>query len=187
MSLQKTSQDASVPGGIDFCLRPGRHRNQMCFKLTKILKFFSVNFQVSTFNESHHFLVKLSCESVCENLDAILVSARSAVCFFQPTLQLSKESSWPSLWLRFLYLHASDVHQHTFNRSRVATLTPEVGLQNLRACKRGSGQFLSDWLTYAIDNINVRVTQCIWKILALTWAPETLGSRSRPLQLHIPA
>jgi len=69
----------------------------MCFKLTKILKFFSVNFQVSTFNESHHFLVKLSCESVCENLDAILVSARSAVCFFQPTLQLSKESSWPSL------------------------------------------------------------------------------------------
>jgi len=22
----------------------------------------------------------------------------------------------------FLYLHASDVHQHTFNRSRVATL-----------------------------------------------------------------
>jgi len=38
----------------------------------------------------------------------------------------------------FLYLHASDVHQHTFNRSRVATLTPELGLQNLRACRRGS-------------------------------------------------
>jgi len=27
----------------------------------------------------------------------------------------------------------------------------------------------------------------IWGLLALTWAPETVGSRSRPLQLHIPA
>jgi len=30
--------------------------------------------------------------------------------------------SWPPLCLRYFYLHASDVHQHTFNRSRVATL-----------------------------------------------------------------
>ena len=27
----------------------------------------------------------------------------------------------------------------------------------------------------------------IWCLMALTWAPETLGSRSRPLKLHIPA
>jgi len=27
----------------------------------------------------------------------------------------------------------------------------------------------------------------IWGLMALTWAPETLGSRSRPLKLHIPA
>jgi len=81
---------------------------------------FVVNFQVSTWNERHHMLVKLSCESIYENLDPI--SARYAVCFFQPKLQLSKESSWPSLWLHFLYLHASYVHQHTFNRSQVATL-----------------------------------------------------------------
>jgi len=67
-----------------------------------------------------------------------IVTPLSAVCFFQPILQLSKESSWPSLWLRFLYLHASGVHQHTFNRSPAATLTPEVRLQNLRACRRGS-------------------------------------------------
>ena len=26
----------------------------------------------------------------------------------------------------------------------------------------------------------------IWGLMALTWAPETLGSRSRPLKLHIP-
>jgi len=39
-----------------------------------------LNFQVSTLNESHHYLVKHSGESACENLDA--TSARSAVCFF---------------------------------------------------------------------------------------------------------
>jgi len=27
-----------------------------------------------------------------------------------------------AIMIAFLYLHASDVHQHTFNRSRVATL-----------------------------------------------------------------
>jgi len=27
----------------------------------------------------------------------------------------------------------------------------------------------------------------IWGLLALTWAPETPGNRSSPLQLHIPA
>jgi len=27
----------------------------------------------------------------------------------------------------------------------------------------------------------------IWGLLAPSWAPETLGSRSRPLKLHIPA
>jgi len=46
---------------------------------------------------------------------------RSAVCFLQPILQLIKNLLWPS-WLQFLYLRASDVHQHTLNRSRVATL-----------------------------------------------------------------
>jgi len=58
--------------------------------------------------------VKLFCESVCDNFN--VMSARSAVPSFQPILQSSMESSRPSLWLRFLYLHASDVHQHTFNR-----------------------------------------------------------------------
>ena len=27
----------------------------------------------------------------------------------------------------------------------------------------------------------------MWGLMALTWAPETLGSRSWPLKLHIPA
>jgi len=75
---------------------------------------FLVNFQVFTLNESHNLRVKLICEIVCDNLNAM--SARSAVPSFQPILQSSMEPSRPSLWLRFLYLHASDVHQHTFNR-----------------------------------------------------------------------
>jgi len=31
------------------------------------------------------------------------------------------------------------------------------------------------------------MSSMIWDFQALTWAPETLGGRSRPLQLHIPA
>jgi len=31
------------------------------------------------------------------------------------------------------------------------------------------------------------MSSTIWGLLALTWAPETLGRRSRPLKLHIPA
>jgi len=53
---------------------------------------------------------KLSYESACENLNAM--SARSAVCFLQPILQLSMKSLWPPLWLRFLHVHATDVYQH---------------------------------------------------------------------------
>jgi len=56
---------------------------------------FLVNFQVSTLSESHHLLVKLSWKIVCESLYPR--SAKSAVCFFQPTLHFRKESSWPSL------------------------------------------------------------------------------------------
>ena len=117
------------------------NRKSAFIEWTSFKCWFSVNFKTSTFNKSHHFLVKLAFGSVCENLDAI--SARSAVGFFQPILQLSKESSWPSLRLRFLYLYASDVHQHTFNRSQPATslyVTDcrdsdcSIGLQNMRAC-----------------------------------------------------
>jgi len=41
-------------------------------------------------NESYHFLVKLSGESVCEDLDTILVSARSAVCFFSQSCRWAR-------------------------------------------------------------------------------------------------
>jgi len=89
------------------------------FEVTSFKSLFLVMFRVSTLNESHHLLVKLPYIRACENLDA--TSARSPACFFQPILQLRIMSSWAPLWLRFLYLNASDVHQHKFIRSQVAT------------------------------------------------------------------
>jgi len=67
--------------------------------------------------------------------------------------------------IAFLHLHACDVHQHTFNRSRISTLlwtltqgyvegvldipalTPKVGLQKLRAYKTWilSNSWATDW------------------------------------------
>jgi len=67
--------------------------------LTSFKSLFLEKFQAYTLDQSHQPLVKLSCESACENLDAI--SARSAVCLLQPILQLRKKSSWPPFWLRF--------------------------------------------------------------------------------------
>jgi len=75
---------------------------------------FLVKFQASALDESHHLLIKLSCKSACDNLDAI--SANLQYAFVQPILQLSKKSWWPLLRLHFLYLHTSDVHQ-TYTRS----------------------------------------------------------------------
>jgi len=54
---------------------------KVCFHWNEeFWKFFSVKFQVSTSDQSHHLLVKLSCKSACENLNAI--SARYAVYAF---------------------------------------------------------------------------------------------------------
>jgi len=81
-----------------------------------------------------------------------------------PILHLSKKSSWPPLWLRFLFLHTSNVHQHTLNRSREATLLQdtdflsEVGLlQNLRACKT--------WILNKFRSFG-------WRMYLITWRLE---------------
>jgi len=55
------------------------NRKSVFTELRRFKSLFLVNFQVATWNESHHLLVKLSCESVYENLDAI--SARSALLY----------------------------------------------------------------------------------------------------------
>jgi len=47
-----------------------------------------MQYQASTLSESNHLLVGLTCESACENLDAL--SARFALCFLQPINRLRK-------------------------------------------------------------------------------------------------
>jgi len=53
-------------------------------ELTSFKSLFLVKFQAFTLDQSHHLLVKFSCESACENLGAI--NARSAVHLLQPIL-----------------------------------------------------------------------------------------------------
>jgi len=66
-----------------------------------VLKVLIVKFQASTLDQRHNLLINLFCKSARKPLDAR--SARSAVGFLQPILQLSKTSSRPTLRLRFLY------------------------------------------------------------------------------------
>jgi len=72
---------------ILFQFKPANRKSAL-IELTSFQSLFLLNFQVSALNESHHFLVKHSCESACENLDAI--SARSAVCFFSQYCSLTR-------------------------------------------------------------------------------------------------
>jgi len=41
---------------------------------------------------------------------------------FAANIAVDQEVIVAAIMVAFLYLHASDVHQHSFNRSRVATL-----------------------------------------------------------------
>ena len=55
-----------------------------------------------------------------------------------PSSAPGKKASWPPLQLRFLYLHASDIHHNTRSieaeqQACSKTPTPEISLQNLRA------------------------------------------------------
>jgi len=54
----------------------------------------------------------------------LCINARYAVylCSLYCSWARSHHARRLPLWLLFLYPHVSDVHQHTFNRSRVATL-----------------------------------------------------------------
>jgi len=78
-----------------------------------------MKFQVSILNESHHLLEKLSCKIACENLDVLCMPFAADIAVVIVVIV-------SAIIIAFLYLRASDVHQHRFNRSRV---------QNLRAYK----------------------------------------------------
>jgi len=71
-----------------FIFKPTKRKSAF-IELTSFKSLLLVKFQVSTLDESQHLLVKLSCESACENLDAI--SARSALCFFSANIAVEQE------------------------------------------------------------------------------------------------
>ena len=74
-----------------------------------------MKFQVFILHESHHLLVKLSRNSACEYLDVLCMPFAGNIAVVIVVIV-------PAIMIAFLYLPASDVHQHTFNRSRVKTL-----------------------------------------------------------------
>ena len=109
----------------------------------------------------HHLLTNLSCKSASKPLNAI--SARSAVCFLQPILQLSKKSSGPPFRWRFLcciyklrmYTNTARSIEAERRLCSEAMTSGEVGLlQNVWASRKWtpfSSHFLSDEFTYVVD------------------------------------
>jgi len=117
--------------------------------------------------------------------------ARFAVCFLQPIFQLSKKSLWPSLWLRFLYLHTSDVHQHRFNRSRVTTSLQDTDSRSwstklARIKHVDLIQVLSDWLTYAADNAKARIPIRVWKMFGFYFIKRLWNAKATNLRYVSP-
>jgi len=110
----------------------------------QVLKVLIVKFQASTLDQCHHLLINLSCKTASKPLNA--VSARSAVCFLQPILQLSKRSSRPPLRLCLLYciytlLMYTNTARSTEAEQRLYSevLTSEIRLlQNVCAYKKWS-------------------------------------------------
>jgi len=73
------------------------------------LKILIVKFQASTLDQCHHLLINLSCKSASKPFNA-------QYC----TIALEQEVIAAAITIAFVivYLHASDVHQHSmFNRN----------------------------------------------------------------------
>jgi len=83
------------------------------------LNILIVKFQASTLDQYQHLLINLSCKSASKPLNAtcnMLFAANIAV-------EQDVIAAAIMIALLILYLHASNVHQHsTFNRNRAATL-----------------------------------------------------------------
>ena len=70
-----------------------------------------MKFQASSLNQCHHLLINLSCISASKPLNA------------QFALEQEVIAASITIALVILYLHASDVHQHSMvTQSRAATL-----------------------------------------------------------------
>jgi len=83
---------------------------------------------------------------------------------FAANIAVEQEVIVVSIIIAFLCFHASDVHQHTSNRSLVAILFLGPDLRNW-STKLAHIQdanlirILRDWLTYVTDNVKARVHQ----------------------------
>jgi len=109
----------------------------------QVLKVLIETFPASTLDQCHHLLINLFCKSASKHPNA--VSARSAVWFLQPILQLSKKSSRPPWQLRFLYcIYTLWMYPNTARSIEAeqwlcseAMTSDEVGLlQNFRAFRK---------------------------------------------------
>jgi len=136
-----------------FLLNNGVPTNKCLLSLNwQVLKVLIVKFQASTLDHCQHLLISLSCKSATKPLNTI--SARSAVCFLQPILQLSKTSSRPPWRLRFLYCICT-LRMYTNTARSIeaeqrlcseAMTSDEVGpLQNFRAFKKWIPFSFSFW------------------------------------------
>jgi len=144
----------------------------------QVLKVLIEKFPASTLDQWHHLLINLFCKSASKPLSA--VSARSAVCFLQPILQLSKKSSRPPWRLLFLYcIHTLWMYTNTARSIEAerrlcseAMTSGEVGLlQNFRVLRKWtpfSSNFWAINLRMWLINVNDRVFQRVWKMFGFT-------------------
>ena len=134
--------------------------------------FKSFDCEVPSFylHQCHHLLINLSWKGASKLLNAI--SARSAVSFLQPILQLNKNSSRPSLLLRFLYCIYTcyrplrgNVHFRIAPEStgllttRTIQGTPETAITSIRpACLVRLSRLVSIMNHYSFNNTFINMT-----------------------------
>jgi len=93
--------------------------------------------------------------------------------------------------LRFLYLRTSNVHQHTFNGSRVITLLEDTDSRSwstklVRIKHVDLIQFLSGWLTYAADNVKARIPPRVWKMFGFYFIKRFWNAKVTNLRVFHP-
>jgi len=128
-----------------------KSKNEMLWLNRQVLKILIVKFPAFTSDQCHHLLTNFSWKSAGKPLYA--VSARSAICFLQPILQLSEKSSGPPLRLRFLYcIYTLQMYTNTARSIEVeqkfcseAMTSDEVGLRNVWASRKWTPFLSHSW------------------------------------------
>jgi len=155
---------------IMFRFKPA-NREFIFIELTSFISLLLAKFQASTLGvKSHQWLVKLSCKSAFENLDAKVRNLQYDFC--------KQYCSWArscrgrfygcTCYIYTLPCTCSVNHAHVQSKSSsefaLRRRLPKVDLQNLRAYK--TWIFSNSWATYATDcdNVKARVPQRAWKM-----------------------